>query len=185
MPIRTPRLLIRPPQAFDGKAFYEAKAESMAEVKPWMEWAQYPQTPAGNEAFCREKQAGYIARKDMTFLVFNGEKLVASAGFPVFNWQKRHFEIAYWVRTCETGKGYATEITAALVHYAFNALAAKRVSLYYDVLNEGSAAVAKKVGFIKEGVLRNGSLIGTRTESDLVVCSLLPTDACMDIEVSW
>ena len=158
MPIRTPRLILRPPQAGDGKAVYEAKQESMVELKKWMPWAHKPASQEADEALCREKYAAYLLREDLMLFAFAGDKLIASTGLHRFDWELRSFEIGYWVRSSETGKGYATEIATALAHYAFKALQANRVFITHDAANKASEAVIKKVGFHYEGLASNSGL---------------------------
>lgn len=158
MPIKTPRLVLRPPQQGDGAALHEAKMESLEDLKKWMPWAHKPHSVEADEAMCREKQAAYILREDLMLFAFDGDKLVASTGIHRFDWELRSFEIGYWVRSSETGKGYATEITTALAHYAFKALNANRVFIMHDDANKASGAVIKKVGFNYEGLAPSSAL---------------------------
>lgn len=51
--------------------------------------------------------------------------------------------------------GYATEITTALVKYAFNVLELERVEALAMQLNTASCRVLEKSGLLKEGILRH------------------------------
>lgn len=51
--------------------------------------------------------------------------------------------------------GYATEITTALVQYAFNALKLERVEALAMQLNTASCRVLEKSGLLKEGILKH------------------------------
>ena len=70
------------------------------------------------------------------------------------NPQLPSFEIGYWARTSETGRGYFTESTAGLVRLCFERLGAERVELVCDPQNVRSTAVAERVGFVLEGTMR-------------------------------
>jgi ribosomal-protein-serine acetyltransferase len=78
------------------------------------------------------------------------------------------FEIGYWCRSSETGKGYVTEVVQALSKVAFEHLGAARVEIRCDDSNLRSAAVAERCGYTLEGVLKNhernpkGDLCSTR-----------------------
>jgi RimJ/RimL family protein N-acetyltransferase len=71
-------------------------------------------------------------------------------------------EIGYWVRSDETAKGVATEATAALVRVGFEELGFHRLTLRIAVGNRASERVAEKLGFTREGVLREELLIRGR-----------------------
>jgi diamine N-acetyltransferase len=55
------------------------------------------------------------------------------------------------------GKGYGSEATAMVVHYAFNTLNLNRVWLHVYEDNTPGIRAYEKVGFVKEGVLRQDS----------------------------
>ncbi|MCB9963669.1 MAG: GNAT family N-acetyltransferase [Rhodospirillales bacterium] len=156
MPIITPRLILRPPQRGDGYILSDAKRVSWAELQQWMPWAQGDIAALSveqEEILCRRKQADYLLREDIMLFAFERETntLVASSGLHRMDWKTRIFEIGYWVRSDATGQGYATEITHALLRYAFNQLAANRVTICHDNENGASRRVIEKLGFVKEG----------------------------------
>ncbi len=189
MPIRTPRLLLRPGQLGDGAGLLEAKRESWPEVSRWMDWASGPVdaiTERGEEAFARRKAAEFILRSEIWLPVFSrdGGRLLGAAGYHAIDWQGRLFSTGYWVRTGETGKGLATELLGALVRYAFGALAANRLAVSHAEGNGPSQRVIEKLGFEKEGITRrfyllNGVLVDSRHYARFD-CQGLP-----ELDVSW
>ena len=163
MPILTPRLLLRPPQAGDGVALYEAKCASWPDLTKWMEWAAKPEEHSveKDEIMCRQKQAAYILREDMMLFAFERDsgRLVASTGLHDPNWKMRIFEIGYWVRSDKTRKGYATELTNALLRYAFEALCANVVKIGHAKGNHASRRVVEKLGFQHHAERKFGHII--------------------------
>jgi RimJ/RimL family protein N-acetyltransferase len=63
-------------------------------------------------------------------------------------------EVGYWIRSDETSKGLATEATRRALDIAFNELRLHRVILRIAIGNRPSERVAEKLGFTREGVLR-------------------------------
>ena len=63
--------------------------------------------------------------------------------------------MAYWIRTKFTGQGYVTEAVNGITAFAFKHLKANRVEIRCDAQNIRSAAVAKRCGFLLEGILRH------------------------------
>ena len=68
-------------------------------------------------------------------------------------------EIGYWVRSDSTNKGICTEAVDGLLHEAFRSLGYHKVILRIAVGNAASDRVAEKLGFTREGVLREELLI--------------------------
>lgn len=158
--LQTERLLLRPPQQGDGHAFLEAVSESLLELRQFvgtLSWVACEQTLASAEAFCRNAQANFIARKDLAFLLYELETgtLVGAAGLHRIDWTLPKFEVGYWARTGAAGKGFISEAVRALTDFAFGSLNAARVELITDENNARSRAVAHRCGFELEGILRN------------------------------
>jgi RimJ/RimL family protein N-acetyltransferase len=69
----------------------------------------------------------------------------------------REFELVYVIDKPYWGKGYATEVSSAIKHFAFHELALKRIVSLIDPANQASARVAVKVGLKYErNVMRPG-----------------------------
>lgn len=154
----TERLLIRVPRVGDGAAVNAAIIESLAELKPWMPWAQEGPSVDDTEENIRQAIARTILREDirLQFHLKDG-KFVGSSGLHRIDWSVPRFEIGYWVRTSLCGKGYCTEGVRAIAAMAFDSLKAKRVEIRCDDQNVASRRVAESAGFDLEGTLRNDS----------------------------
>ncbi|MBC7733837.1 MAG: GNAT family N-acetyltransferase [Bacteriovorax sp.] len=162
--IDTPRLILRCPTSADAAAQNEAVCESLAELRPYMPWAQAAPTLAQSEAECRRMHAKYLLREDLVMFMFErldaGREgdLVGGTGLHRIDWAQRNFEIGYWCRTSRQGRGYAAEAVQALTRFAFDRLEARRVEIRMDDGNERSWRVAERAGFRLEGVLRGNRL---------------------------
>ena len=137
-----------------------ALAESIGQLRSnlwFLPWVAEEPTLQSAEIRCRRAEANFLLRTDLSFLVFAREtsRLVASVGLHRTDWDIPKTEVGYWVRTSETGKGYASEGVAALASWALQVLHAKRVELVTDERNVGSRAVAERCGFTLEGILHN------------------------------
>ncbi|HEY4689329.1 MAG TPA: GNAT family N-acetyltransferase [Anaerolineae bacterium] len=156
----TERLTIRAHRVGDGAQIAEAVRESLDALRPWMPWAQDEPSAEAQEARIRHCIAGWIGRKDLGLLLFlkGRDTLVGSSGLHRIDWDARCFEIGYWVRTKFAGQGYATEAVNGITRFAFTHLKANRVEIRCDAKNVRSAAIAKRCGFLLEGVRRHDSL---------------------------
>lgn len=164
----TERLLARAPRWGDGAALRAAIADSLAELKPWMPWAQDVPDLEESEANCRQARLRFLARSDLRFHLFlKGEDaFVGSSGLHRIDWEARKFEIGYWVRTGHGGKGYVTEAVDGLTRFAADRLGARRIEIRCDARNVRSSRVAERLGFTLEGVLRSERLDVSGQPSD-------------------
>jgi len=187
MPIITSRLVLRPADPAYAQAMHEAKIETWDMLSRWMPWAEKPGSPEEDEQVLEQARDKFESKEDMMLCAFekDSERFIGATGLHRFDWRIRRFEIGYWVRKSAQGKGYATEIAGALTRYAFNALEARAVSIDAAVGNDKSIAVIEKLGFEKEGILRQHMHLPTGEISDHVYYSRLSPEGLPDLDVSW
>lgn len=83
----------------------------------------------------------------------------------VVGWSPQHrsASLGYCLDDAAWGRGYATEAVGALLAWAFDALPLHRVQAETDTRNAASARVLEKLGFAREGTLRQNC----RVEGDV------------------
>jgi RimJ/RimL family protein N-acetyltransferase len=174
----TERLLIRAPRYGDGPELNAAVCESLAELRPWMEWAQEPPSPEASEENVRKARLRFLERSDLRlqFHLKGAGTLVGCGGLHNITWEIPKFETGYWVRTCFQRQGYVTEALSGITRFAFDVLAARRVALRCSVHNARSRAVAERAGYRLEGLLRNDSLTPQGELRSTLLFSLTPEE---------
>ena len=141
----------------DADALYEAVAASLHELHDWLPWAQLNYTKADAARFIRESQASWRDGQAYDFalrLRAAPERHMGNVSLWYVSKAYRIGEIGYWVRTDATTKGLATEAAARSLPIAFDELNLHRVILRIAVGNRSSERVAEKLGFTREGLLR-------------------------------
>ncbi len=73
-------------------------------------------------------------------------------------------------------KGIVTNAVKALVKYAFNELDMNRIEINCAVRNEASKRIPQKLGFVLEGIERDGELLSDGLFVNLERYSLLKSD---------
>ncbi len=87
---------------------------------------------------------------------------IGEAGVLAFNKQCNRAVLGYNLLPAYWGRGYATEITKALVRYLFETIQVERIEALAANNNIASKRVLENSGFICEGLLRNfGFIHGT------------------------
>ncbi|WP_225844384.1 GNAT family N-acetyltransferase [Streptomyces sp. HPF1205] len=87
----------------------------------------------------------------------------------------RQAELGYWTAEQARGKGYTAEAGRELCRWAFTSLGAERIEWYAEAGNEGSRAVALRIGFVMEGTARS-KVVREGVRRDIWGGALLPSD---------
>ncbi|MDH3606409.1 MAG: GNAT family N-acetyltransferase [Acidimicrobiia bacterium] len=153
----SPRLELRPFRRRDLDGLVEAAADSIADLNKWLPWAHAAYGRRDALIFLRDSVSAWGEGRAFDFAV----RYLENPGYHVGNvsvWfvsrQSRVGEVGYWIRSSETRKGVATEAAARILEVAFEELDLHRVVLRIAVGNHGSERVAEKLGFTREGLLR-------------------------------
>lgn len=189
MPIRTPRLLIRPKQPGDGALTATAVDETWEDLHQWMRWAESRDAFTADRTEIRNRQvmARFILREDIELLgveIATGTPVVWT-GLHSIDWQAGQCDTGYWVRRTAQGKGFATEAANAMARYAIGALGMRRVGLTYSAGNEASRRIAERLGFTIEGIQKGANLLPAGRVADRVCCARLDLLGLPGLEVRW
>jgi RimJ/RimL family protein N-acetyltransferase len=176
--LRGQRVLLRPYRLEDAQALKEAVEESREHIRPWLPFADRHQTIEETRDWIIHSMAGWLLREDMACGIWEVDtgQFLGGVGLHTRNWEIRYFEIGYWLRKSAEGHGYMTEAVRLVANYALNELKANRVEIRCDERNERSAAVARRLGFVQEGRLRNREPGPDGTLRTMLYFSLTPDD---------
>ena len=81
--------------------------------------------------------------------------------------------IGYWLVGTARGRGLAGRAVRLITRFAFEQAGRERLELYIDPWNEASWRTAERLGFRREGLLRQYQSVG-HERKDMYVYSLLP-----------
>ncbi len=109
-------------------------------------------------------QWGVFRRSDDT--------LVGTCTLAHVDTQNRRAEIGFILRFDQWGQGYMSEAINTLLRYAFDELGLHRIEADVDPRNDASIRLLKKLGFQREGYLRERWLVGQEI-NDSVLFGLL------------
>ena len=153
----TTRFELRPFQKRDVESLYEAVTASIPELARWLPWASSAYGRLDSTRFTRESIRAFREQRAFDFAIRSVEDSRRHIGNVSIWFVSRGFrsgEIGYWVRTDETSSGIATEVAARMVQVGFEELHMHRIILRIAVGNLASERVAEKLGFTREGILR-------------------------------
>lgn len=158
IPTRLPtrRLLLRTAVPSDARELNALIRDSLPDLQPWLPWAQQPQTLAETRTLLRARANDFRSRIHFMYLLTSRRsgRLLGAIALLRPDWSVPKIEIGYWCGSKHTGHGYMTEAAQAVAELAFEVLGARRVEIVCDSRNRASRAVAERLGFKLEGILR-------------------------------
>ncbi|GAB6497933.1 MULTISPECIES: GNAT family N-acetyltransferase [Bacillus] len=83
------------------------------------------------------------------------KELIGTIGFHDWSSEHKRANISYAFLPEHWGQGYATEAVSEVISYGFHTIHLKRIGAIVFLENEASNKVLLKLGFEKEGVLKN------------------------------
>ncbi len=146
----------------DHNTIDEAIRASLVDLNQWLPWARMDYEPGDTTAFIRESMQAWKEDRAWDYSIRRKEQPDRHMG-NVSIWTVSKLgkigEIGYWVRSDQTSKGICTEAVRRVLEEAFGILAYHKVVLRIAQGNDASDRVAEKLGFTKEGILREELLI--------------------------
>ncbi len=138
-----------------AKALFSLVDENREHLRPWFPWLDSTKSPGDSEGFIRSGLEQF-ARSDgfQAGIWYRGE-LAGAVGLHYLDWQVRRTEIGYWLGKAFEGKGIMTRTCRFLCDYLFGELKLNRVEIRCAMHNRRSRAIAERLGFTQEGILRS------------------------------
>jgi len=172
--LRTDRLVLRPLREADAPAIYAIRSDPTV-----MRYASsLPLTSSDQAAaFIAHETAGMAAGESLRLGLqrVEDDSLIGTCLLFRINQQCRRAEIGYELRSDAWGRGYMHEALVALVRLGFSELALNRIEADIDPRNAASARSLERLGFSKEGHLRQRWIVNGEV-SDSAFYGLLLSD---------
>jgi ribosomal-protein-serine acetyltransferase len=163
---------LRLPEEADAEELYELTAVNREMLAEWMPWAAAA-TLETTRDFIHSRRLEFARGGGFSVVIVERDQIVGSIGFPDVNHDLSSCEIGYWLGAAAQGRGTVTMATSALIDHAFGTWKLHRVMIQAGVGNARSRAVAERLGFRLEGVLREAERYPDGHYVDLAVYGLL------------
>ena len=158
----------------DADELYALVDVNRDHLAPWMPWAP-GQTRDGVLEFIRLTRRQVADNDGFQTAIVREASIVGAVGFHRIDWENRATSIGYWLDARQQGRGIMTNAVRALVDHALVASGLNRVEIHAAPENRRSRAIAERLGFREEGVLREAERVGDRY-LDSVVYGMLASD---------
>lgn len=156
------RLILQRFSKRDAQTLDEAIKVSLSDLNQWLPWARMDYTQSDTTAFIRESIQAWKEERAWDYsirLKDDPKRHLGNISFWTVSKLGKIAEVGYWVRSDATKQGLCTEAMELLLTETFTSMGYHKVVLRIAVGNDASDRVAEKLGFTREGILREELLI--------------------------
>ena len=154
----TARLRLRPFTDTDADALFALHSSAHVlrywDAPPWTDPARADRFIAGCRTMAEDGTGARLAMDRLSDGAFLGWCTLTE-----WNPDYRSASLGYCLTEAAWGHGYATEAAHALLRWAFDTLDLNRVQAETDTRNAASGRVLEKLGFVREGTLREDCVV--------------------------
>lgn len=138
----------------DAPKLYRLIQENREHLKTWLGWVDSINSIQDTKHYIKVVQSKMIEGLGFQSSVWVRGELAGLIGFHNFSKQNRSVSMGYWFGKKYQNQGIAIRGTKALVEYAFNQWDIQRIEIRCATENYRSQGIPEKLGFQKEGSLR-------------------------------
>ena len=173
--LETDRLRLEPTVPAHAAGLWQAIEASLPELTEFMAWA--PSASAANTlTFTERMEQKRQELTDWSFTIFMGQQVAGNISLMGYEALADLAEIGYWLRSDLCGRGVMTEAGRAVVDFGFRDVGCHRLELRAAESNPASIRVAEKLGFVREGLLRDANRSPDGGRLNMHIFGLLATD---------
>jgi ribosomal-protein-serine acetyltransferase len=166
-------ITLRQLERSDAEAIFETIDQQREYLGRWLPFVAYTLDISDSHGFVDSVVNAPADRFEYLFTIRKCGRFVGLIGFKDTDRQNRKTEIGYWLCEQYQKQGIVTRSVERLCDFAFNELGINRIQIKCAVGNSASSNIPKRLGFIFEGIEREGELLSNGFFTDLEVYSKL------------
>jgi len=133
---------------------YRLIADNRSHLDKHISFTQNKDTRHKVKIFLREIANFNIGGQKFNLLIHYDQQIIGLIGFHKIDRLHARAEIGYWIGEHFQGKGIMQDVIPKFLQYGFEALAVNKVELLTLTKHERNIRLVEKLGFKKEGILR-------------------------------
>ena len=125
-----------------------------AHLRRWLPWLDQNTSPEHTRAFIRASLQQLAARNGLSCAIRHRGAIAGVLGLHAIDWPNRKTSLGYWLDEAHQGMGLVTKACSVLLDHVFGEMGLNCVEIGCAPENARSCAIPERLGFRREGVLR-------------------------------
>ena len=139
----------------DSQIIYDAMDQNRSHLRKWLPFVDMTRSENDTRSFVKSI-VDDVERRQEVFTIWYKNEFCGLAGLKDIDYLNRKIEIGYWLTEKMTGKGIITQTVEKLIAFIFETLEMNRIQIKCGVGNYKSSHIPKRLGFMFEGIERQG-----------------------------
>ncbi len=139
------------------------------ELRPWLDWVDRVQNLDAYRTYMEQVKYEESIGIQKAYVVCIEDRAVGEIAFEDFDASTRSCGMGYWISPQYQQQGIMTEACTQGINKAFASLNIDKINIRFISTNKASFALAKKLGFTLDGVLRKNLLYHGQLEDEAVM----------------
>lgn len=166
---------LKPLAETDAQDIFQTIDNEREYLGKWLPFVAFTKTVDDTLDFIRTNKNTPDENREIIFCIYFREKFAGLVGLKFAGEDKnnKRTEVGYWLSEKQQKQGIITQSVRKLIEYAFTELNLNRVQIRCATENIPSKNVPKRLGFVFEGIEREGELYPDGSFVNLEVYSFL------------
>lgn len=165
-------ILLEPIAEHHAEPAFALIENNRAHLKTWLTWVDFIQSAEDFRNFIKGAKQRMADKQEASYMIVHEGKVAGRAGLYYLDHQHKSGAIGYWLGKEFQSKGLVSLACKEIIKYGFTILALNRIEIKCAVTNYKSQAISERLGFTKEGILREAEQVNGHFH-DLYLYSLI------------
>lgn len=128
-------------------------------LREFLSWIDINKSIIDTKIFIEYSLKDYKKLGSLQLVIILNNKIVGMVSLTEINKNNSKASIGYWLDEKHTKKGIMINSIKTLISYAFDTLSLNKLEIYCATDNPSSNKIPQKLGFIKDGILRENEYL--------------------------
>lgn len=141
-------------------------------LRVWLPWVDHMRSIEDFKKYIISSKQRYANQSEMGYVIMAEQIMIGRVGMYNIDLTNKSASIGYWLDKQCLGKGIITRCCKAIIKDGFSRLQLNRIEIRAALENYKSQAIPERLGFRREGIIRQGEFVNSQFV-DLYVYSIL------------
>ena len=155
-----------------AETLYQLVKGNRLHLREWLPWVDNMRSVDDFKRYINSSKQRYANHSETGYVIMANHSMIGRVGMYNIDLTNKSASIGYWLDQQWLGKGIITRCCKAMIGEGFNRLHLNRIEIRAAIENHKSQAIPERLGFKKEGIIRQGEFVNDHFV-DLYVYSML------------
>jgi ribosomal-protein-serine acetyltransferase len=155
-----------------AETLYQLVKLNRLHLREWLPWVDQMRSVDDFRKYISSSKQRYANHSEIGYVIMQEHEMIGRLGLYNIDLVNKSASIGYWLTKELMGKGIITRCCKAVIDEGFSHLQLNRIEIRAATANFKSQAIPERLGFKKEGIIRQGEFVNNEFV-DLYVYSML------------